>query len=143
MSTKTFSWFGKNSATAEETLKFANDLIALVNAKQSQAVFEIAPVEWEIKLNWWDAMDYCESLGKGWRLPTIQELQRIRDNDTLQEVSDFRYAYYWSSTGDSDNKYNDADKIAYQHFFNSMLGINKGLKTQLLWVRPIRDLKIL
>ena len=63
MSTKTFSWFGQNNATAEETLSFAQNLIDIVNkSKHNQLVFEIAPVELERKLTWDDAIEYCQSI---------------------------------------------------------------------------------
>jgi hypothetical protein len=142
MSTKTFSWFGQNNATAEETLAFAQNLIDIVNkSKQNQLVFEIAPVELERKLNWNDAIEYCESIG--WRLPTIEELKEIYKNDRQKSISDFNCGYYWSSTVETDNTYNDANLIAYQHWIKGGGIASKGLKTQLLRVRPIRDYKII
>lgn len=140
----TFSWFGQNDATAEETLAFAQNLIDIVNkSKQNQLVFEIAPVELERKLNWNDAIEYCQSLGNGWRLPTIEELKEIYKNDRQKSSSDFNCGYYWSSTVETDNTYNDANRIAYQHWIKGGGIASKGLKTQLLRVRPIRDYKII
>lgn len=139
MSTKTFSWFGQNNATAEETLAFAQNLIDIVNkSKQNQLVFEIAPVELERKLNWNDAIEYCQSIG--WRLPTKDELKQIQINDNQKQVSEFRRGYYWASTVVQDDTYNDADRLAHQQWINGAGISSMGLKTQLLWVRPIRDL---
>lgn len=139
MSTKTFSWFGQNNATAEETLAFAQNLIDIVNkSKQNQLVFEIAPVELERKLTWDDAIEYCQSIG--WRLPTKDELKQIQINDNQKQVSEFRRGYYWASTVVQDDTYNDADRLAHQQWINGAGISSMGLKTQLLWVRPIRDL---
>ena len=92
MSTKTFSWFGQNNATAEETLAFAQNLIDIVNkSKQNQLVFEIAPVELERKLNWNDAIEYCESIG--WRLPTKDELKQISQIQ-VKTVFNFKLSYF-------------------------------------------------
>lgn len=140
---KTFSWFGQNNATAEETLKFANKLIELVNADNNKKlIFEIAPKIYEKKMNWVDAMDYCESLGNGWRMPTIDELWKIRENEPSNN-GDFRYAEYWSCTMPTEftepNYANRTDLVHHLRFQIDMPR-NLGTKTQLLWVRPIRDL---
>ena len=58
---------------------------------------EIAPKEYERRLNWNDAKLYCELLtidGKmDWRLPTKDELNEIYNSE-----NDFVGSYYWSST---------------------------------------------
>jgi len=58
--------------------------------------FEIAPKEYEIKANWYDAKLYCFSLnidGKtNWRLPSKEELTVIYKSE-----NDFRKTFYWSS----------------------------------------------
>ena len=139
---KTFSWFGQNNATAEETLEFANKLIELVNADNNKKlIFEIAPKIYEKKMNWLNAIDYCESLGSGWRLPTIEELWKIRENESLSNNGEFRSAEYWScSLPTFCSKYVERDDIAHHLRFQTNMGKNLGLKTQLLYVRPIRDL---
>jgi hypothetical protein len=138
---KTFSWFGQNNATAEETLEFAHKLIELVNANNKKLIFEIAPKIYEKKMNWLNAIDYCESLGSGWRLPTIEELWKIRENESLSNNGEFRSAEYWScSLPTFCSKYVERDDIAHHLRFQTSMGKNIGLKTQLLYVRPIRDL---
>lgn len=63
--------------------------------------FEIAPKSAEIKSNWYEANLYCMFLEvdekKGWRLPTLEELNVIYDCK-----NDFIGSLYWSST-----EYND------------------------------------
>jgi hypothetical protein len=138
---KTFSWFGQNNATVEETLEFANKLIELVNADNNKKlIFEIAPKIYEKKMNWVNAMDYCESLGNGWRMPTIDELWKIRENESLSNNGEFRSAEYWSCSLPTDAPYGHRDDIAHHLRFQTNMGKNLGLKTQLLYVRPIRDL---
>ena len=76
-------------------------------------------------------------------MPTIEELKEIYKNDRQKSISDFNGGYYWSSTVETDNTYNDANRIAYQHWIKGGGIASKSLKTQLLRVRPIRDYKIL
>ena len=58
---------------------------------------EISPKEYERRLNWNDAMMYCQLLiiddKTDWRLPTKAELQ-----DIYHSENDFVGSYYWSST---------------------------------------------
>lgn len=50
-------------------------------------------------MNWFDAMEYCQSInidGYGWRLPTKDELENMIDKHDLKP------SFYWSS--DDNNK---------------------------------------
>ena len=60
---------------------------------------EFYPNEIPEKMNWKDAMEYCKSLGEGWRLPKIEELNEIYNdyNSELRKLT-FNYPYHWSST---------------------------------------------
>ena len=54
-------------------------------------------------MNWEEAKEYCYSMGKGWRLPKIKELQSILDynraSPALPDVfSSVVSNSYWSST---------------------------------------------
>ena len=68
--------------------------------------FEIAPQEYEIKVNWYDAKLYCFTLtidGKtGWRLPTVEELKLFyaQENDLK--------GWYWSADEYDDDRAYDA-----------------------------------
>ena len=57
---------------------------------------EISPKEYERKMNWEDAIFYCQLLvidGKDdWRLPTIEELKEISNSENT-----FIESGYWSS----------------------------------------------
>lgn len=46
-------------------------------------------------MNWYEAVEVCKILGKGWRLPTIKELTMIYEH---KKSFKFYNNYYWSST---------------------------------------------
>ena len=55
-------------------------------------------LEWEKnpsreRMSWYDANDYTKDLGRGWRLPTIEELKQAY-NDKIE----FKFSHYWSSS---------------------------------------------
>lgn len=53
-------------------------------------------------MNWHEAKIACKNLGKGWRLPTKDELNMLYKNK--KEIGSFVNGIYWSSTED-DNGY--------------------------------------
>jgi hypothetical protein len=90
--------------------------------------FEIAPKISEKTCTRSDAISYCEFLGNGWRLPTIDEFDLIYD----RVEHDFEKDYYWSST-----EYNGF--YWYKNMANgkkNYVSNNYGCK-----VRPVRDTK--
>ena len=56
----------------------------------------IAQYDFPQLMNSKDAIKACESLGDGWRLPTIDELELINKNKDLAKI--FQKKVYWSST---------------------------------------------
>ena len=57
---------------------------------------EVAQYDFIEEMNWKDAKAACAKLGKGWRLPTKDELAvmyRYKD-----KIGGFANVYYWSST---------------------------------------------
>jgi len=58
--------------------------------------FEIAQYDFPNIMNWKDAKAECAKLGKGWRLPTKDELNIMYENK--DKIGGFAYSYYWSST---------------------------------------------
>ena len=81
------------------------------------------------------AMDECKSKGSGWRLPTILELDSIRDqakgSAPYTYLPDIVSRYYWSSTEDSSS---GAYSLA---FGNGSVGYYK-YKTTSNYVRCVR-----
>ena len=56
---------------------------------------EIYPNDFPSAMEWTYAKEACEALGDGWRLPTIEELLFLRNQEDNDLCWDF---YYWSST---------------------------------------------
>ena len=86
------------------------------------------------KMNWQEAMDYCEKLGKGWRLPTIEELVSCVDynkHNPATDIDGFKSVYYWSSTTSVLN----TGFAWIVNFFNGNVVYNG--KTYNFYVRPV------
>jgi formylglycine-generating enzyme required for sulfatase activity len=93
---------------------------------------EISPKEYEKRLNWDDAMLYCQLLvidnKNDWRLPSKEELDYI-----YHSKKDFAGYYYWTSTEDSNNN--------YAWTFNLWDRQNWYDKRNKFYVRAVRNLK--
>ena len=57
---------------------------------------EIAQFDLPTEVTWYNAKRECKELGKGWRLPTKDELDRMYNNKDL--IGNFVNTNYWSST---------------------------------------------
>jgi hypothetical protein len=57
---------------------------------------EIAQFDLPTTTTWYNAKRECKELGKGWRLPTKEELDKMYDNKDL--IGNFVNTNYWSST---------------------------------------------
>lgn len=93
-------------------------------------------IEWqnnppEKPMNWNEAIEYAESLGDGWRLPTRAELIDAYDNN----VGGFDFSYYWSS------RYYVRD-YTYAWLVDCDLGsVSVDFKTSGGFVRCVREMK--
>jgi hypothetical protein len=59
---------------------------------------EIRSTDFPDKITWEDASRACQNLGKGWRLPTIEELKLIYKELHKNGLGDFRDDdLYWTS----------------------------------------------
>jgi len=76
---------------------------------------------------WRDAVEYCNNLGDGWRLPTIYELEAMSKNNVKNIVP----AFYWS---ESESDIGDA----YVYDFRSH-GIFHFSKQGLLRFRMVKE----
>ena len=85
----------------------------------------------EVKLTWDEAVEYCKNLGDGWRLPTIQELWYISENEHLSSLFKDK-SYFWSST--------EYDNLTawYFNFFNGY-AVDYA-KDFAYYVRAVKDL---
>lgn len=57
---------------------------------------EIAQFDLPGEVTWYNAKRECKELGKGWRLPTKDELEEMHSNKDL--IGNFVNTNYWSST---------------------------------------------
>ena len=57
---------------------------------------EIAQFDLPTTTTWYNAKRECKELGKGWRLPTKEELDKMYNNKDL--IGNFVNTNYWSST---------------------------------------------
>jgi hypothetical protein len=83
-----------------EILKTANKNIIGKTIKIGS--IEIAQYDFSEEMNWEDANKACQALGKGWRLPTKNELNVLYQNKAILDGFEFAvnpsFKYYWSSS---------------------------------------------
>jgi len=86
-------------------------------------------------MTWKSAKEYCKSLGEGWRLPTINELQNNFDYETGEFKTEGQPSLYWSATVYVPN----TDDAWYFVTANGSQGYNT--KTYNFSVWPVRTVK--
>jgi hypothetical protein len=80
-------------------------------------------------MNWFEAVELCKSFGKGWRLPTKDELNMFYENK--EEFGVFANRHYWSST--------EVDSyLAWYFYFNYGYAYNNN-KFATAFVRAVRS----
>jgi hypothetical protein len=92
---------------------------------------EVYPHDLEKGCTWDEAVDACEELGDGWRLPTQEELLLMWANK--KNIGNFVADYYWSSSESNTENARTQD-------------LNDGdvavcCKWDNLLVRPVREVK--
>ena len=92
---------------------------------------EIAQFDLPTEVTWYNAKRECKELGKGWRLPTKDELDRMYNNKDL--IGNFINTNYWSST-----EYN-SDYAWMQVFIHRSIAIT--LKEGHINARAVRSIK--
>ena len=101
-------------------------------------------LEWQldddgIKRTWEESIDYANTLGDGWRLPTIEELVSIIDFTTYMpacKIDSCLSSCYWSS---SPSAYNSSDAW-YVNFGGG--GVSYYSKDYDDYARCVRELKV-
>ena len=56
----------------------------------------VAQNDFPNQMKWVDAVNECTTLGKGWRLPTKDELNELYKNK--DKIGNFSNSHYWSNT---------------------------------------------
>jgi len=67
----------------------------IIGATYKLDSIEIAQFDLPTEVTWYNAKRECRELGKGWRLPTKDELDKMYDNKDL--IGNFINTNYWSS----------------------------------------------
>ena len=57
---------------------------------------QVANKDFAYEMNWYEALEACEKLGSGWRLPSIEELHVMCE--VLEKKGNFNDSWYWSSS---------------------------------------------
>ena len=60
---------------------------------------EVAQFDFPNEMTWDEAQKACTALGKGWRLPTRDELKTVYQN--RKKIGDFSNYIYWSNAEDA------------------------------------------
>ena len=112
-----------------EPPKSNNDYKNIVGNPVKIGNLEVAQYNFPQKLNWEDAKKACTKLGKGWTLPTKDELNILYQN--RYKIIGFADYFYWSSS-EYDHSY-----AWYQSFYDGDQDYYEKHTTY--YVRPIRS----
>lgn len=97
---------------------------------------QIANKDFANQMTWSEAMRACENLGSGWRLPTIDELEEMRNQLHKKGEGNFIgefTTYYWSSNEVEQNR-----NHAWTFSFFQLLEPDWGYKEAEYYVRAVR-----
>lgn len=85
-----------SAQTSNKIVSKADNIIGMITIISN---LEVAEFDFPTKLNWNDSKIACSKLGKGWRLPTIQELELIYNSNKKMKMNlkDETDDKYWSS----------------------------------------------
>jgi len=90
---------------------------------------EVAQYDFPKEMRWGDANKECENLGRGWRLPTKEELEILYQNK--DKIGGFASNGYWSSTeGVNDGAWNQSFSDGSQYF---------SIENYTFYVRAVRS----
>lgn len=68
----------------------------VVNNPNTGNTFQVSDKDFDKEMSWIDAKTACEALGKGWRLPTKEELQLMYTELHKKGNGGFKASNYWS-----------------------------------------------
>ena len=131
------NWDAANNISKEQVEEFIKLLQYQLNLDVVKPIivehkldlpFEIADKSTEKELTWPEAFAYVESLGEGWRLPTIEELKEIYNSE-----NDFVGSYYWSSPEGNGN-------YAWRQGMSNGFRTSRKYKGYSAYVRAVRSI---
>jgi hypothetical protein len=128
---KTSSDYSKNKQNNND---FEISKTSIIGKSKFIGKLEIAEYDFPEEMNWNEAKKKCESLGKGWRLPTKNELNILYQNKN--NIGGFEKKAYWSYT-----KFDNWERFA-QNFEDGVQGVlSDNNEASLFRVRAVRTLK--
>ena len=90
-------------------------------------------------MDWNDAKKACESLGNGWRLPTLAELKILyRNKDKIGGFVGSDTFAYWSSTDWSSTEVSNGNGAWFMYFTKNATRFGDP-KTTKHFVRAVKD----
>ena len=123
----------EQSAALEPAAKSKTDYVNIIGKPIKIGNIEVAQYDFPEKMNWEDAKKACADLGKGWKLPSQEELNILYQNKVaIGGFADDGDAY-WSSTEFVDN----VDNVAWLQIFSNG-NQQDEYKTFKYYVRAIR-----
>ena len=88
---------------------------------------KVAEKDFPLYMNWDDAKKQCENLGRGWRLPTKDELTTIYTNrDKISNLEPSNSVSHWSST-EYDSNHAWLRELTYLGFGNQLVNNKSGI----------------
>jgi hypothetical protein len=82
----------------------------------------VAQNDFPVGMNWMDAQNACTKLGKGWRLPSKDELNVMYKNK--EKIGNFANDWYWSFTWIGKNEFGN-DEAVMKHFNDGLMSSNE------------------
>lgn len=83
-------------------------------------------------LTWYEAVELCNAMGDGWRLPTIEELQQLHNLRNGLNFANYGYWGYWSNV--------EIDNENAQYLCGPEGQNLNALKLERFYVRAVKDL---
>ena len=112
---------GTARVRAVTTSGIENPLPGVIGLSMRVINLEVAQNDFPNEMTYNDAVNACASLGPGWRLPTVDELNILYQNKN--EIFGFANSYYWSSP------FNNTNYAWLQYFNNGKQDFSSGLQS--------------
>jgi hypothetical protein len=104
------------------SISFAQDAKEIIGKPVKIGNLLVAENDFPEAMNWWGAQNACKTLGKGWRLPTKDELNVMYKNK--EKIGHFANGWYWSFTWIGKNEFGNEEAVM-KHFKDGLMSSNE------------------